>query len=119
MKKIEIKQTKITENLLKFQGDKDKELDYKDLIEVALDVVPQGGYTPKDIRERNRIQEALDKSTNVIEIEDADYDSLEKIVKDSRWSVRSPELNKFLQNFQDGIYKKDKEEPKEKDKGKK
>ena len=104
MRQIEIEKTKIIENQIKFQGDKDKELDYKDLIEVALDVVPQGGFTPKDIRNRNRIQDVLDKSTNVIEIEDADYDNLKKIIKDSRWILRDSELNTFLQNFEDGIY---------------
>ena len=109
MRQIEIEKTKIIENQIKFQGDKDKELDYKDLIEVALDVVPQGGFTPKDIRNRNRIQDVLDKSTNVIEIEDADYDNLKKIIKDSRWILRDSELNIFLQNFEDGTY-----EPKKK-----
>ena len=109
MRQIEIEKTKIIENQIKFQGDKDKELDYKDLIEAALDVVPQGGFTPKDIRNRNRIQDVLDKSTNVIEIEDADYDNLKKIIKDSRWTLRDSELNIFLQNFEDGIY-----EPKKK-----
>ena len=109
MRQIKIEKTKITETQVKFQGDKDKEFDYKDLIEVALDVVPQGGFTPKDIRNRNRIQDVLDKSTNIIEIEDADYDNLVKIIKDSRWTLRDSELNTFLQNFEDGTY-----EPKKK-----
>jgi len=114
MKQIKIEKTKITENKVKFQGSETKEMNYKDLIEQALDVVPQGGFTPKDIKERNRIQDALDKSTNVIALEDNDYDALEKIVNDSRWTLRDPELNAFLQNFADGIYKKE-EKPAKKD----
>jgi len=111
MRKIKIEKTKITEDKVKFQGDKNKELDYKDLMGMALDVVPQGGFTPKDIRERNRIQDALDKATiTTIELEDADYDNLERVVKDSRWSLRDKELNQFLQNFEDGVYKKDKKD---------
>lgn len=110
MKKIKIEKTKITENKVKFQGDQDKELTYKDLIEIALDVVPQGGFSPKDIRERNRIQDALDKATsNVITLEDADYDALDKIMKESRWILRDKELNAFLQKFEDGDYKKEEE----------
>ena len=108
MKRIKIEKTKITENQLKFKGDEIKELNYKDLIEMALDIIPQGGFSPKDIRDRNRIQDALDKATTtVIVLEDADFDALEKIMKESRWTVRHKDLNKFLQNFEDGVYKKD------------
>lgn len=108
MKKIKIEKTDITENLIKFQGDAAKKADYKDLIEAALDIVPQGGFTANDIRERNRIQDALDSSKNgIIELEDADYDALERIMKNSRWPVRSKELYRLLQNFEDGVYKKD------------
>lgn len=111
MRKIQVEKTKITEEQIKFRGDSEKTLDYKDLIEVALDVVPQGGFTPKDIRERNRIQDVLDKSNDIyFNIEDADYDSLEKIIEDSRWIIRSSELDTFLQNFKDG-YKVIEEKP--------
>jgi len=113
MKKIKIEKTEIIESKVKFQGDTEKTLDYKDLIEHALDIVPQNGFTPKDIRDRNRIQEALDKATpNVITLEDADYEALEKIMKESRWTLRDKELNKLLQNFEDGVYKKEEEEAK-------
>ena len=106
MKQIKIEKTKITEEKIKFRGDESKELDYKDLIGFALDVVPQGGFTPKDIRDRNRIQDALDKATNIITLEDSDYDALEKIIRDSRWTLRDSELNAFLGNLEDGVYKK-------------
>jgi hypothetical protein len=111
MKKIKIEKTKITENKVKFQGDASKELDYKDLIEMALDVVPQGGFTPKDIRDRNRIQDTLDKATShTISLEDNDFDNLDKIMRESRWTIRDSELNNFLQNFEDGVYRKVEEE---------
>ena len=109
MKDIKIEKTKITEEQVKFKGDNDKLLDYKDLIEISLDVVPQGGFSPKDIRERNRIQEALDRATTTISLEDADFEALEKIIKNSRWSIRDKELDVFLKNFEDGVYKKDKQ----------
>lgn len=108
MKTIKIEKTKIIENKVKFEGSETKELDYKDLIEHALDIIPQGGFTPKDIRERNRIQEAIDKSNGVsIKLEDADYEALEKIMKDSRWIIRNTELHTLLLNFEDGVYKKE------------
>lgn len=113
MRNIKVEKTKITEEQIKFRGDSKKTLDYKDLIEVALDVVPQGGFAPKDIRDRNRIQDILDKSNDVyFKIEDADYDNLVKVMADSRWIVRSPELDTLLQNFEDGVYKVIEEEKK-------
>lgn len=100
MKNIKIEKTKISEDKVKFQGDKDKELDYKDLLEIAMDVLPQGGFTPKDIRERNRIQDALDQAKDgKISLEDADYEALIKIVNNSRWTLRDKELHKFLSQF--------------------
>jgi hypothetical protein len=108
MKTIKIEKTKITEVKVKFRGNENKEMDYKDLIELSLDIVPSGGFTPKDIKDRNRIQEALDKSDGkIIVLEDADFENLEKIVKDSRWTIRDKELNIFLKKFEDGDYKKE------------
>jgi len=101
MKHIKIEKTLITEDKVKFQGDKEKLLDYKDLLEIAMDVLPQGGFTPKDIRERNRLQDAFDKAKDktIIDIEDADYEALVKIVNASRWTLRDKDLHTFLQIF--------------------
>jgi hypothetical protein len=107
MKKIKIEKTNIAESKVRFQGDKNRFLNYADLIELALDIVPQGGFTPSAIKERNRIQEAIDQSdSKVIQLEDADYEALERIMKDSRWTIRDKELNSFLQNFENGFYKR-------------
>jgi len=107
MKTIKIEKTKIAENKVKFDGDKDKNLTYKDLIEICLDVLPQGGFTPEGIRDRNRIQKSLDGAkAGVINIEDADFKNLEKLVKASRWTIRDKELATFLDKFEDGDYNK-------------
>ncbi len=101
MKTFEIKKTEITENKVRYQGNPDLKLDYKDLIEICLDVLPQGGFTPSDIRERNRIQNALDKAGKTkVDFEDADWDSLKKIVKASRWNIRDKEIFEFLEKFE-------------------
>jgi hypothetical protein len=108
MKTIKLEKTEIPENLVKFQGDSTKTATYKELIVLALDIVPQGGFTASDIRERSRIQDALDEAKNgVLELEDSDYNALEKIMKNSRWPFRSKELHTLLQNFEDGVYKKE------------
>jgi len=106
MKHIPNEVTSITEEKVKFKGDPGKLANYSDLITVALDTIPQGGYTPKDIRERNRIQEALDKAgSGTINLEDSDYDALEKIMKESRWVIREKDLQKLLGGFEDGTFK--------------
>lgn len=106
MKKIKVEKTSITENKVKFNGRPSNLLDYADLIGIALDIVPQGGFTPADIKERNRIQEAIDNiKGGYIHIEDADYEALEKIMKKSRWTIRDKELGTLLQNFETGFYK--------------
>jgi hypothetical protein len=112
MKKLEIQTTSI--ELRKLTG---KPLDdgfmatTKDLIEVTLDIVPQGGFTPKDIRDRNRIQSVLDKLKDkkpkkegdslMIELEDQDYENLKTVVNSSRWVSREKDLQIFLDSFKD------------------
>lgn len=112
MKKFKNEKTEIALNLIKVNGDAEKKADYADLIETCLDIVPQGGFTPKDIRDRNRIQETIDKFRNpkskeqkdkdpdVISFEDSDYENLSKIVKSSRWTSRDKSLQKFLFLFE-------------------
>ena len=100
MKKVKNEKTEINESQVKFEGSKEKKLDYKALIEYTLDVVPQGGFVPSDIRERNRIQKAIDDmKEDLISFEDADYEALLKIINLSRWTIRDKDLNIFLDKF--------------------
>lgn len=95
--KTDLKKKQIKQVEKEQQNDK---LDYKDLIEYCLDVVPQGGFKPEDIRKRNRIQLALDKmKENKIKFEDSDFNNLKKIVNESRWIIRDKDLAKFLEKF--------------------
>lgn len=106
MKEIEIKKTKLTDGDLKgyiLRPDVPVEdtKDYKQIIEHALDIPPQGGFTPKDIRDRNRIQKSLDDiKDNKLKLEDSDYKNLSEIIKTSRWGSRKKELQDFLDVFE-------------------
>jgi len=52
----------------------------------------------------------LDTATTLhISLEDADYEALEKIMKASRWNIRDKELSTLLENFENGVYKKEEE----------
>jgi len=87
----------------------DRKIDTRDLIEVVLDQVPQGGFSPKDIRDRNRIQKVIDESHKAdneeesdytLSFEDEDFKNLTKLVNESRWGSRSTDLVDFLLNFE-------------------
>lgn len=110
MKTIEIKETSINENQLKMNGDDTKKISYIDLIEYTLDIIPQGGFTPKDIRNRNRIQIVIDEYLNKLgsniadetqlSFEDSDFDNLKEIIKSSRWTIRNKDVYTFLNLFE-------------------
>ena len=117
MKKIPNLTTTMNESQTRHGGNPEVKLTYTDLMEICLDIVPQGGFTPKDIRERNRIQESIDeykkkiKDTHLkkteskeiqIEFEDADYKAFVQIIKLSRWMVRNKDLQAFLSFFDKG-----------------
>lgn len=91
--------TKVKPNSAKL-GEK---LDTRDLMELTLDMIPQGGFTPKDIKDRNRIQDAIDKSRadnlNEVLLEDADYENFIKIVSQSRWVTRDKDVQAFLDKY--------------------
>ena len=101
MKKIKIEKTDINQNMVKREGKADDKATYVDLLEYTLDTIPSGGFAPKDIRERNRIQDAIDKAKEgTISFEDADFENLKKIVSNSRWNMRNKELSVFLEIFE-------------------
>ena len=113
MKTVNIKVT--TLELKKLTGkisDDGKFADTCDLIVTTLDNIPQGGFTPKDIRDRNRIQLVIDnyheekkedklgkERKPLLKFEDADYDNLKFIVESSRWVSRDKILQEFLDSF--------------------
>ena len=104
MRHIPNSTTTVVESKVKFKGSEEKLLTHADLISLALDIVPQGGFTPKDIRDRNRIQDAVDKAKDYIDLEDSDYENLKRLMVESRWVVRDRDLQNFLTGFEDGSY---------------
>jgi len=81
------------------------------LILISLDSIPQGGFTPSQLRERDRIQRAVeaakqakkkketDPDKQIIELEDSDAKNLKTIVSESRWGIRSKELLEFFEQI--------------------
>jgi hypothetical protein len=65
---------------------------YSELLQVCLDVPPQGGFTTTEMKARLKVSTALDKANGHIELEDADYNKLVELVKDMKWGVVAQEL---------------------------
>ncbi len=93
MKTLEIKQTEVKVSDKENGGLKDA--DYKDLIMACLDNIPQGGFTMSEMKDRKRIQDALDTSNGELVFEDSDANKLKKIVETMKWGNRSGDLISF------------------------
>lgn len=71
-------------------------LDYCQLIRACLDNPPPGGFSPKDLRERQRIDNTLSNMNgDDIQLEDADAESLKRIVEQMRWAKRHADILMF------------------------
>lgn len=106
MKTINIKiyNTKLSKLRAVAPGTEDRNMDTRDLIEVVLDQIPNGGFTPKDIRDRNRIQKVIDNSrgdelAETLVFEDEDFKNLSALANTSRWGSRNADLLDFLTPF--------------------
>lgn len=74
----------------------DEMMDYVDLMRNCLDHTPANGFTFADMRERGRIEKAIDAASNgVIKLEDNDATVLKKVVDLMRWGTRHKDLIAF------------------------
>ncbi len=89
MKKIENKETALDAG--------DKKLTYAGLCKLVLNQMPQGGFTYQVMKERGRIEDVLNKTKTMIELEDADYKILMKCLDLYTWGRRDPEILKFME----------------------
>ncbi len=82
------------------QGGKEVEADLStlDLLKATINSPVQGGYSIEEIATRLRLLDIFKgthEEATSINIEDADFTALSKMVKDMRWTV----LSKFILNF--------------------
>ena len=99
MKTLNNKPTNMTTGTLNLD-DEDRvkmnvKANYKDLIEHCINIIPQGGYTDKDIMERIRIRSILKLQDDNMKFEDADQANLEKLVSTARWLTLSEDIPAF------------------------
>ena len=97
MKTIENKTTEINVN----DGiERHTNCTYAKLIELLVIGYPkQGGFDYKDITHRMRINDVVKKANGTIDLEDADYEYLKKLVESMRWNF----VHKDILQFKDDI----------------
>lgn len=72
---------------------------YKELINMVLNSPPgQNGFSFDDLKNRQRIEDALEKSNGKLELEDSDYENLKQYTNSTRWPFRHKDILKFCQD---------------------
>lgn len=97
MKSIENKITEIIE--ADQEGNKTGMSDYKSLIGVVIRRGKQGGFTWDDVERRTAISKQLKDCNGSIELEDADYSYLKKLVEAMTWPFYHEDLLTFKEDF--------------------
>lgn len=78
-----------------------KSVTYKDIIVNCVNSVDpkSNGLTVAEMRKRIRILDACEKATEVIELEDNDFNLLKEIINNMRWGIVDRELLSFSEVF--------------------
>jgi len=79
----------------------------QDLIKIALDTMPPGGFKYKDYKERARVENAMDdikpadegNSYPYFQLEEHDFENLKKWIDLTGYGVRDQFVLDFLQQF--------------------
>lgn len=74
----------------------DQDVKYAELIKNCLNFAPKEGLDAENMRRRIRVMDVLDKSTDTLELEDADAETLKSVVSLMPWAVLSRDLLEML-----------------------
>lgn len=79
------------------------------LIGECLDHAPPKGFTREDLKKRAIVDKAIEKQTEGIEdleslkelqLEDAVYETVQQVVREMTWGVRSKFIAEFVESFE-------------------
>lgn len=76
------------------------EVQYSELIKTCLNNVPQGGFTPQEMKERMKILDVLETANGTIELEDADAKKMKDCVKQMKWGLLDKNLIEFIDSVE-------------------
>lgn len=77
----------------------EQEVKYIDLLKTCLNQAPKEGLDPETMRKRIKVLDALEASTDKLELEDAEAETLKACVAEMRWAL----LNKEILNLCDAV----------------
>lgn len=97
MKQIEIKESE----LIKFT--ETEKLNTRHLIEMIINKPPVGGFTLKDIQDRDKIDKAVKDTKEGFPIifENDEFEALHKLAKEMQWPVRDIFIADFVESLKD------------------
>lgn len=81
---------------------KNPNLNTKNLIISALENPTEGGFSVTEMRNRLKVMDkvhTLNEESTVLELEDAEFDTLKSAVKQVKWAI----LDKFIVEFEDSF----------------
>ena len=76
------------------------ETQYSELIKACLNNVPQGGFTPQEMKERMKILDVLETANGTIDLEDADAKKMKDCVKQMKWGLLDKNLIEFIDSVE-------------------
>ena len=83
-------------------GDNQQEVTYQELLLNAVRAIPQGGFSPEEMRARIRLLDVIDKTTESFEFEDADFAKLKPLVNQARWVLLDRQVITFVDYIESG-----------------
>ena len=72
-----------------------KDVTYAELLRACNDVAPEKGWTATEQKKALRVDTALDKAVETIDLEDADFDYIKPKVSAMTWALKSQVLVEF------------------------
>ena len=73
----------------------DKDVKYAELLRACNDVPPKEGWTAQEQKKSLRIDTAIDKAGDTIDLEDADFEYIKPKVVSMPWAMKSQDLVDF------------------------
>lgn len=91
MKQIENKETSIEKG--------ESNCKYSDLVSIVVNQKQQGGFGITDISMRLKIEDKAKQANGTIDLEDAEFSYLKKLVNESKWNVVNADILKFYEDI--------------------
>lgn len=90
-----------TTNLSFLVEGKEKKMTYKDILKLILDLPPEKGYSITEMRQRLKIYAEIEPDKkNKINLEDADFSILKKLVLDFKWAQHHKDIVAFVDHIE-------------------